>query len=457
MKTSKQSPLPAAPASAIELLPKLKASYIEALGPALTTAELTKRLSHVPTVTGADRSCNGTDRIIRGEQIQDEIVVAHPASMDLYHSTRSAQVRRYNTVVGTDARLLRQLHGSEEGVSFPSSGSLLNRSAASIALVGPTGMGKTTLLNAVAHLSPQCVRHDNLMPGTEVVQVLMVYVALTGDATVKNLFLRIVEAIDRALGSTLYTDRILRGRMSTEQLKILVLQLCVRFGVGLIYIDEMQNMTSSRAGGPELVTNELLYLRDVLGIPLVFSGTYAMMKMISNDARLMRRVSQNGLYPMAYATSAKDPYWKTLCKVRWQSMVLRQNQPMSDEILDTLFEYTQGMTWALTALLCKAQRRAINSGKEAVTVEMLRNTFAHDATEMHGLVHAVASGDETVLTSYEHLYHPLFDQKKAQKRSEEFERLRGISRTQGDAEPKVETIPDSKIKTASTTSRKKAA
>jgi len=122
------------------------------------------------------------------------------------------------------------------------------------------------------------VRHTNLIPGTEVVQILFVYIALTGDATVKNLMLRIVEAIDRALGSTLYSDRIRNSRMTAEQLRIFVQQLCIRYGIGMIMVDEMQNLTSSRAGGADLVTNELMHLRDAMGIPLMFVSVGSMIR-----------------------------------------------------------------------------------------------------------------------------------------------------------------------------------
>lgn len=441
---------------AAEFLPDLKAAYINALGPSLSVAELTARLSHVPDVTDADRRLEGTDRIIRGEQIQDEIVIAHEKSVDLYHSLRSALVRRYESVDESDARLLRQLHGVENHVAPSPSRSSLLRPAASIVLIGPTGMGKTTLMSALSQLTPPYVRHTNLVPGTEVVQILFLYVALTGDATVKNLMLRIVEAIDRALGSTLYSQRIRNGRMNAEHLRIFVQELCIRYGIGMIIIDEMQNLTSSRAGGAQLVTNELMHLRDSMGIPLMFAGTFAMMPMLANDARMIRRVSQNGFYPMTFASSWTDPYWKLLCKVRWQCMVVRKPLPMSDDILRALFDCTQGMIWALTILICKAQRRAIRTGSETVTEELVRTSFALDATEMHGLVHAVASGDETVLASYEDLYHPFFDKRKIEKRSAEFERLQAITRER-DEDAMPVAVPASAAKRVAKSGKRKAA
>ena len=418
----------AAAKHASEFLPDLRSRYIGALGPALTTVELSSRLSNIPKVSDAVLCLEGTDRIIRGEHIQDAVVVAHPVSIDLYHSTRSALIRRYEGVTDSDARLLRQIHGIENHFAPTGARSSLLRPSASIVLIGPTGMGKTTLVDAISQLTPQAVRHADVIPGTEVIQLLFVYIALTGDATVKNLMLRIVEAIDRALGTTLYSDRIRNSRMTAEQLRIFVQQLCIRYSIGMIIIDESQCLTSSRAGGQELVTNELMHLRDAMGIPLMFVGTSAMMPTLATDARMLRRISQNGFYPMTYAPDVSDGYWQVLCNARWRCMVVRKPQMMCKDILDALFECTQGMTWALTSLICKAQRRAISTGFETVTAEMLRETFAVDATEMHGLVQAVAGGDETVLSRYDDVYHPMFDQRKIEKRRAEFERLQNVAR-----------------------------
>lgn len=404
-------------------LDKLRQSYLSALGPALKPEELAAALKHVPSVTATQRALSAEDRLELIEDLQEHVVVPHPTAIDVYHSVRAALRRRYGATTIGDLRQLRQLHGVEI-VALPGTVRTdLLRPSASIGLLGPTGIGKTTLLEGMAALFPDSVRHKAAIPGTEVVQIPVVYIALTGDATVKNLLIRVVECIDRRLGTDINIRKVLTGRFSADSLKLHVQQMCVRYGVGIIFVDETQSMTSSRAGGSELVINELLYLRDALGIPLVFAGTYRMMSLIASDARMTRRLSQNGLYSMAYATDVRDPYWQQLCEARWKCLVVRKPAPLTDKIKSTLFNCTQGMTWALPALLCKAQKEAILSESETVDADVLMETFSERATEMHDLVRAMASRDPGLLTKYEDLYHPAFDALQAQKRNQEFQRL----------------------------------
>ena len=162
----------------------------------------------------------------------------------------------------------------------------------------------------------------------------MIYIALTGDSTVKNLLLRIIDAIGQHVGVDTHIERLLSGRVSGDRLKFEAKRLCIQFGVGVIIVDETQSMTSSRAGGSELVTNELLLIRDRIGIPLVFAGTFRMMALLASDARMTRRVSQNGLIPISYSADANDKYWDMLCKARWNSLVLRKKGALTPNIVE---------------------------------------------------------------------------------------------------------------------------
>lgn len=411
--------------TALDLAP-LRKAYVETLGTTLEPAKLSKALRHVPEVRGEHLAAAGMDRVLLGETLQEEVRIPHPAAIELYYAVLGAMTRRYMSTSQSDAAQLRVLHGlpapDAPGVIYAD----LIRTGASIGLVGPTGAGKTTLLAAIAGLLPSRVRHSKVVPGMEVVQIPMIYVALSGDATVKNLLLRIVEAIGQHVGVDSSLDRILTGRVSGDRLKFEVRRLCVQYGVGIIIVDEMQNLTSSRAGGAALVTNELLLLRDRIGIPLVFAGTFGMMDLLVSDARMTRRVSQNGLVPISYAADSSDKYWRLLCKARWDSLVLREKGSLTDGVIDALYDCTQGMTWALTAILCKAQRRAILGKREALSAEDIFQAFVHDATEMHDLVRAMASRDRGLLDRYTDLYHPSFDRSRAIQRGNEMELLRRL-------------------------------
>lgn len=404
-------------------LEKLQRAYLDALGKMLTPVELAKALQRQPTVTDAERKLCGEMRIPLGELKQEEVVVPHPGSIGVYFALQTALQRRYKGITESDRRLLRTLHGAA-GEPIPGYvNNAIVRLSSSIGLLGPTGIGKSTLLTGLADLFPSVVRHENVIKGTEVLQLPIIYVSLAGDATMKALLLRILEAIDRRIGSNVLSQRALRSKASAETLKLMVQDCCVRYGIGVIFCDETQSLTSSRAGGGELVINELLYLRDAMGIPLVFAGTFRMMELLTSDARMTRRLSQNGLHAMAYPTSKDDVYWKQLCEARWAALVVRKPRAMTNGIREALFDTTQGMTWALPVMLVKAQYEAIMSEDEYIDEELIYQVFEDRATEMHDLVTAMKDRASSILEHYEDLYHPAFDAAKADQRRIEFHRI----------------------------------
>lgn len=436
-------------------LEKLQRAYLDALGKMLTPVELAKALQRQPTVTDAERKLCGEMRIPLGELKQEEVVVPHPGSIGVYFALQTALQRRYKGITESDRRLLRTLHGAP---AEPIPGYVNNailRLSSSIGLIGPTGIGKSTLLTGLADLFPSVIRHENIIKGTETLQLPIIYVSLTGDATIKGLLLRILDAIDRRLGSNVLTNRAARSRATADTLKPIVRDCCVQFGIGVIFVDETQNLTSSRAGGSALVINELLDMRDAMGIPLVFSGTFRMMDLLASDARMKRRLSQNGLHAMAYPTSKDDLYWQQLCDARWAALVVRNPRPMTKGIREALFNTTQGMTWALPIMLVKAQFEAIMSEEEYIDEELIYQVFEERATQMHDLVTAMKDRASSVLEHYEDLYHPAFDAAKADQRRTEFERLGLLG--SGKSTKAVKSVePDARPESAPTSNRRAA-
>lgn len=99
---------------------------------------------------------------------------------------------------------------------------------------------------------------------------------------------------------------------------------------------------------------------------------------------------------------------------------------LSDAIAKALHDCTQGMTWALTALLCKAQRRCLLEKRESMSAEDILKTFAHDAVEMHPLVQAMATRNAGLLAKFQDLYHPAFDRKQVATKAAEMELLQRL-------------------------------
>lgn len=55
----------------------------------------------------------------------------------------------------------------------------------------------------------------------------------------------------------------------------------------------------------------------------------------------------------------------------WSYQWCKQTAELTDEIFDTLYEHTQGVTDFLVKLLVLSQRYAVQSGSECLTAEIL--------------------------------------------------------------------------------------
>lgn len=66
-----------------------------------------------------------------------------------------------------------------------------------------------------------------------------------------------------------------------------------------------------------------------------------------------------------------DEEWRLLVENLWSYQWCKQTAELTDEIFDTLYEHTQGVTDFLVKLLVLSQRYAVQSGSECLTAEII--------------------------------------------------------------------------------------
>ncbi len=116
--------------------------------------------------------------------------------------------------------------------------------------------------------------------------------------------------------------------------------------------------------------NFFLHLVNNIGIPVVFSGTNSMISLFSEVMRTARRVCGAGTLEFK-RFEKDDEEWRLLVENLWSYQWCKQTAELTDEILDTLYEHTQGVTDFLVKLLVLSQRYAVQSGSECLTAETL--------------------------------------------------------------------------------------
>ena len=186
-----------------------------------------------------------------------------------------------------------------------------NRAASSHLLLvkGISGIGKSTAIEACLRaLGPQVIRHtryrDYAICET---QIVWLKVSCPEDRSLKTLCLRILQAADAALGEKKYGPQYLSDpRITTGVLLNAVFQCLANEHVGVLAVDEVQNLLASKGQPAREMLNFLLRLKDEAGICLVMSGTYAALDLLNRKFRLARRIAGSEV-ELKLPTSEVDP------------------------------------------------------------------------------------------------------------------------------------------------------
>jgi len=145
--------------------------------------------------------------------------------------------------------------------------------------------------------------------------------------------------------------------------------------LGLLVIDEMQNLfTRSTKVSAELRDFIVRIIND-LKIPVLMVGTAATANILSGTFRVNRR-----------CTGMQEPYWdrfkynelewEMFMSELWNYLYVAQDGDSYQTISKEMYELTQGIPDLVVKLFYLAQMAAINSGKEKLTVDLLKEVSA---------------------------------------------------------------------------------
>ena len=174
---------------------------------------------------------------------------------------------------------IRRVHAIHQGDGAALAQLPVATSTDSGSILGVPGIGKSSTIRRCLRQIPQVIRHSQYGDSKLYCnQVTWLMVECPGDCSVKTLALNIIEAIDRAIGSS-YSDLNQRvARLpSASVLATRVKILCLTHHVGLIVIDEIQNaiLTASRNKQSKALikflvelSNEALYQHLLCGHPV---------------------------------------------------------------------------------------------------------------------------------------------------------------------------------------------
>lgn len=239
-------------------------------------------------------------------------------------------------------------------------------------IAGMSGGGKTETIKQVCRAFPQVIRHENYH-GQWLVMVQIVWLRMkcSFDGSQGGFCLNFFRAVDSLLGTSYQKqyDGSIQDRLQGMK------RVCLIHGVGVLVIDEIQNLVNAGTRGEEMLLSFIREMTDLTGVPSILIGTYQAVGVLSKSLATTRRGSSVGdlvWNPLEHAPGNSSNEWTYFLKSIWKYQFTARPTPLSRELIDVIHHESAGVIDYAVKLYALSQIRAIElGGDEAITPNLV--------------------------------------------------------------------------------------
>lgn len=271
-----------------------------------------------------------------------------------------------------------------------------NSTALSLSIIGSSGLGKTSSINRILSDIPQIICHKNYKEMKfSMYQVTWIKLDCSYDGSVKGLCIDFFNKVDQLLGTN-YFIKYGTSKRTVDTMLSVMSQIARNIGLGLLCIDEIQHIR----GGADKILNFLTTLTNIVNIPLALVGTMAARNILQADFRMARRtIGSSG--NVVWDRLKKDESWELLIDTIWEYQWTRNKTPLTKEFIDLLYQESQGIIDIAVKIYCMAQIKAISTGTEEITVDLIRNVVDKNLNAVRPMLDAMKSNDLKKIAKYQ--------------------------------------------------------
>lgn len=376
--------------------------FIEALPPLKATKEaFIKHIKNYPArPKAADRKKGEILRILELANL-NQIVHPLPEYSDLEIAISGLIRESYyarNPIIANDMQRRHAIAaGGKDGVPFPAN---WKSSGKGFLITGLSGMGKTTYIDASLLQYPQVIEHIQYKEyPLKCRQVVWLKVRIPSDGTLRGFCIHFFQEVDVALGTNYRRQALSIGGMSA--MTSLMRQVATAISLGVLFIDELQNLRMLQSGDSDAVLGFFGSLCEDLGTGLVMVGTPAVEELFTGSIRNIRKICSAGSQTIE-RMKKDDLQWALFCEVLWEYQWVKNKQPLTQEIMDVWYRYTQGITAFAVLFFALAQRRAIGNSEE-INASVMSLVAHQDMAFLQPALTALASNDPKRMESFDDL------------------------------------------------------
>lgn len=220
-------------------------------------------------------------------------------------------------------------------------------------LIGPSGVGKTTVLNESLSYYPQVIEHQ--VKDGRMEQVVYLKVECPPGGSVKTFYDYIMDEFEKVLD---YEIKDKEKFKTADQKERLIKHLAIRWNLGVLIIDEIQNLLVDKNHN---LMNQFLTLSNELKVPIIYVGTDRILEYFKTSEFFMKRRLGVEIHAKAYK---KDMLWNSFLEDVWNYQWMKEFVPLTDELNEIFYSETGGIINRVIELFGAAQREAIMTGKD---------------------------------------------------------------------------------------------
>jgi hypothetical protein len=290
------------------------------------------------------------------------------------------------------------------------------------AVMGVSGVGKTSAIERALALYPQCVEHDSfpqMARGHK--QLVWLKVEVPGSGKALDLGRALWLATDIALGTDYSAQKPVADAKSGTVLLNLWLRRVACHYLGIMSLDEIQNLfkigtlaqrksTKAATQRPQLriVDDEalkfILTLINVAKIPIMVSGTHDAMEIFETRMSTSQRLTIEGLIRFEHARTPEDDYFRDiLMPALFQYQFLDHKVNCSPQWQAHMHGFTAGLPRLCVNLWIQSQRLALERNARCIDFRHVDHVMATTMSPGMKGIDALLSGDPRRYAQYEDL------------------------------------------------------
>jgi type II secretory pathway predicted ATPase ExeA len=346
---------------------------IEALPPLINDASIFRSLRYEQYCLPSEKD---DESYIRQKYLNRIFNFVEPfgAYLQVYRTIEDLLLESYaskNPLVNSTQHWLH-FDTSIESQFSPSSG-FFKSTANSATIVGASGAGKSLMIERILSKYPQKISHTRYKNNDlHFDQIVWIKVNCTENLNVKALLILILQELDRLNG----TNDAAEALASKDAIATARIKIGSRFKstfVGLLVIDEIQNLSFGDSRQQTLFMQFVLNVIDQTGVPILFCGNPEILSVFGRTLKLARRSESHGLIKV---DGLNDVEWRIFVNQIWKLQWIKNKSKLTDEMSELLYELSTGLPDFAVKIFRKAQELVIGTEKEELSCAVLRDAYS---------------------------------------------------------------------------------